>query len=209
MTEYLTIKENSVSNLEIKKSKFITNLIKINSEAEANEQLELIKKEHYKANHSCSAYILGERSDIRHSSDNGEPSGTAGAPMLNVLSENQLTNTLAVVTRYFGGIKLGTGGLIRAYTNSVVEALKENQIVRVISIQELHITLPYNLLDNLKYDLNYEISDITYSDQIQMTILVPIEEVEVVEQHLQDKFNNRLQFNSGKIKTAEIPIKKD
>ncbi|MDR2464877.1 MAG: YigZ family protein, partial [Streptococcaceae bacterium] len=102
--------------MERKKSKFITRIYRIQSEEEARKILEAVKKENWKANHNCSAFVLGERSEITRSSDDGEPSGTAGAPMLEVLVKRDLTNILAVTTRFFGGIKLGGGGLIRAYS---------------------------------------------------------------------------------------------
>ena len=122
---YRTIKENGIVEEEIKKSRFICHLKRISSESEGRDFINKIKKEHYKANHSCSAMIVGEDSFIKRSSDDGEPSGTAGIPMLSVLEKQELTNVVAVVTRYFGGIKLGTGGLIRAYGGCVANAIKE------------------------------------------------------------------------------------
>lgn len=116
---YRTIKENGQSEIEIKKSRFICSLKRIESEEEAKNFIQEIKKEHWKANHNCSAFVIGEKNEIQRSSDDGEPSGTAGVPMLEVLKKNQLINVAAVVTRYFGGTKLGTGGLIRAYTHAV------------------------------------------------------------------------------------------
>jgi len=122
---YLTIKEDGQSEIEIKKSRFICSLKRIKTEEEAKDFIQALKKEHWKANHNCSAFVLGEKNDIQRSSDDGEPSGTAGVPMLEVLKKNELINVVAVVTRYFGGTKLGAGGLIRAYSSAVSHALNE------------------------------------------------------------------------------------
>ena len=140
---YFTIYQNGEHQIEIKKSKFICHLFRIENEEQAKEYIAKIKKEHYKANHNCSAYMLGENFEIQRSSDDGEPSGTAGVPMLEVLKKNQLQNTLAIVTRYLGGIKLGAGGLIRAYSTSVSEALKEIGIVQGKLQQILDIIIDY------------------------------------------------------------------
>ena len=108
--EYVTFKENGTVQEEIKKSKFICHVKRVSSEEEARDFINAIKKEHYKATHNCSAFIIGEHSDIKRTSDDGEPSGTAGVPMLGVLENHRITNSCVVVTRYFGGIKLGAGG---------------------------------------------------------------------------------------------------
>ena len=111
---YKTIKNDGIFEEEIKKSRFICQLKRVDTEEEGRQFITQIKKEHYKATHSCSAMIIGEHAEIKRSSDDGEPSGTAGVPMLTVLEKQGLTNVVAVVTRYFGGIKLGAGGLIQA-----------------------------------------------------------------------------------------------
>ena len=124
--EYVTFKENGTVQEEIKKSKFICHVKRVSSEEEARDFINAIKKEHYKATHNCSAFIIGEQSDIKRTSDDGEPSGTAGVPMLGVLENHRITNSCVVVTRYFGGIKLGAGGLIRAYAGSVGTSSSRN-----------------------------------------------------------------------------------
>lgn len=139
MKEFKTIKENGVVEEEIKKSRFICHVKRVTTEEEARYFITSIKKEHYKANHNCSCFILGERAEVKRSSDDGEPSGTAGVPMLTVLENNELTNVVAVVTRYFGGVKLGAGGLIRAYTESVAKAVRE--IGQVIVKEQVGITV--------------------------------------------------------------------
>ena len=129
LQKYRTIKEDNQHEVEIKKSRFICFLKRIETEEEAKAFIQQIKKEHWKANHNCSAFVLGDHHEIQRSSDDGEPSGTAGVPMLEVLKKNDLINVCAVVTRYFGGTKLGAGGLIRAYSGSVAQAIVHTGIV--------------------------------------------------------------------------------
>ena len=125
-----TIKENVNAKKKKKKSRFIADLIYVSSEEEAQANLEQIRKKYYDARHHCFAYRILEKDTIlERASDDGEPSGTAGAPMLNLLSKNDLMNVLLVVTRYFGGILLGTGGLVRAYTGASQQAIKKASIV--------------------------------------------------------------------------------
>ena len=150
MEKYRTLKENSIFTGEIteKKSRFIAYLSHVSSPEEAVSFLNSIKKKHYDAKHNCSAYIIaGEDGapDILHSSDDGEPSGTAGKPIMSVLSGAGLKNVILVVTRYFGGTLLGTGGLVRAYTEASKEALKaaEKGIVRVTDSRDLSFTFDY------------------------------------------------------------------
>lgn len=192
---YFTIYQNGEHQIEIKKSKFICHLFRIESEEQAKEYIAKIKKEHYKANHNCSAYMLGENFEIQRSSDDGEPSGTAGVPMLEVLKKNQLQNTLAIVTRYFGGIKLGAGGLIRAYSTSVSEALKEIGIVQGKLQQLLDITIDYHQLGKLHNYLENEqisIQEIDYLEQITVKVAIDINQCESFQNALIDLFNNQL-----------------
>ncbi|MCJ0601976.1 YigZ family protein [Enterococcus cecorum] len=181
--------------MEIKKSKFICHLFRIENEEQAKEYIAKIKKEHYKANHNCSAYMLGENFEIQRSSDDGEPSGTAGVPMLEVLKKNQLQNTLAIVTRYFGGIKLGAGGLIRAYSTSVSEALKEIGIVQGKLQQILDIIIDYPQLGKLQNYLENEqiaIQEIDYLEKIQVKVAIDINQWKSFQNAIIDLFNNQL-----------------
>lgn len=192
---YFTIYQNGEHQIEIKKSKFICHLFRIENEEQAKEYIAKIKKEHYKANHNCSAYMLGENFEIQRSSDDGEPSGTAGVPMLEVLKKNQLQNTLAIVTRYFGGIKLGAGGLIRAYSTSVSEALKEIGIVQGKLQQILDIIIDYPQLGKLQNYLENEqiaIQEIDYLEQITVKVAIDINQCEPFQNALIDLFNNQL-----------------
>lgn len=170
-----TINNNSKYELIIKNSKFITLLYKINDISLIDNLLHNIKSEYPDATHYCYAYIID---NYKKSSDDGEPSGTAGIPILKVLENNDLTNTLAVVIRYFGGIKLGANGLIRAYTKSIANALKENTLKELTKGININITFPYNQIKEIDYllkdiQINNKIFDnlITYNLDIEESFL--------------------------------------
>ena len=130
MKEYYTIENDNISELIEKKSKFIASIYQVKSIKEAEEKLVQVKKRYHDARHNCYAYrVVEEENVIERSSDDGEPSGTAGAPMLNILKQSNLCNVLVVVTRYFGGILLGTGGLVRAYSQSTQDVIEKSHIV--------------------------------------------------------------------------------
>lgn len=154
-----SISKNISNEIIINKSKFITKLIKVENEEEIQNKLEMIKKQYKDATHYCYAYIIG---NIKRFNDDGEPGGTAGMPILNVLENKELNNILCVVIRYFGGIKLGAGGLVRAYTNSVTEALNLNEIIELTEGFKINIEFAYDkvkTIDNLLKDYN-----ITYKE---------------------------------------------
>lgn len=170
MEEFITIKENVQAQIIEKKSKFIANLFYIEDIKQAEEIMRDTKKKYFDARHNCIAYrIIDNGQVIEKSSDDGEPSGTAGAPMLNILQKNSLVNVLVIVTRYFGGVLLGTGGLVRAYSNSLLLALESSIKVKKCLGNELIVNLEYNELENFKYycknnDIN--IIDTQYSEFI-------------------------------------------
>lgn len=145
-----SIKNNVENTIEIKKSKFITKLYKIDNINEINSILEEINNEHKSSTHICFAYIVDGKEKC---SDDGEPSGTAGLPILNILKKKNLTNILAVVIRYFGGIKLGAGGLVRAYSNAVVDALKETSIIELIEGYLIEAEFSYDQMKLIDYIL--------------------------------------------------------
>ena len=125
MDKFLTIKQEATAEISEKKSKFIANIIPVETKEEAENAIKKIKKINYDARHHCSAYrIIEGNSIVEKSSDDGEPSGTAGAPMLNILQKNELCNVVIIVTRYFGGILLGTGGLLRAYSEATIKSIR-------------------------------------------------------------------------------------
>src|SRR5699024_2240930 len=146
LKQYYTVKQAGVHEIIIQKSRFIGYVKRVNSETEAQAFVQKIKKKHHNATHNCSAYIIGDHDQIQKANDDGEPSGTAGIPMLEVLKRLSLKNTAVVVTRYFGGIKLGSGGLIRAYSSTTSEAIKKTGIVKGELMQGISLTITYPLL---------------------------------------------------------------
>lgn len=141
---YRMVRTDGSHEIEIKKSRFICHLFRVPSEEMARARIESIRKEHWSANHNCTAWIIGEGQANQRSSDDGEPSGTAGIPMLEVLRRREVTDTLAIVTRYFGGVMLGAGGLIRAYGGSVSEALDTVGIVERKRLVIVHAVASYD-----------------------------------------------------------------
>ena len=158
------ITEKVTCEIEIKKSRFITCLIPVTDSSDVKEKIEQIKKEYPGATHYCYAYILLHD---KRCSDDGEPSKTAGQPILNVLEKHHLYYILAIVIRYFGGIKLGAGGLVRAYSNATIQGVNQAKIVPLILKQHVLITFPYDLEQTiLKQYPNFEITNKTYLEQI-------------------------------------------
>ena len=170
------IKEECTNTIVIEKSRFITYLEYCENEEQYKEYLKTIKKKHYDATHVCSAF-LGK--DTRRSSDDGEPSGTAGVPMLSCLDKHGMENTAAFVVRYFGGIKLGAGGLIRAYSSSVSEAIKQADLVEDRMFNQYTITLNYETANRIDYLLNKECEEVEteYSENVKYTFLTNDEKV--------------------------------
>ncbi|EFW07542.1 xaa-Pro dipeptidase [Streptococcus anginosus 1_2_62CV] len=207
--EFRTIKEDGQVQEEIKKSRFICHIKRVTTEEEARNFIQAVKKEHYKATHNCSAFILGEQSEIKRSSDDGEPSGTAGVPMLGVLENHQLTNVCAVVTRYFGGIKLGAGGLIRAYAGNVALAIKEIGIVHIKEQLGLRITLSYSQYQELPNFLkanHLQEQDTSFTEQVQTTIFVDKDDKESVIESLIELFNGKIDIVEQGLRKVEVPI---
>ena len=159
-----SIKENIENTIEIKKSKFITKLYKVNNINEVNEILKEIKEKYSDATHICYAYIL---ENTEKCSDDGEPSGTAGIPILNILKKKNLVNVLAIVIRYFGGIKLGAGGLVRAYSGSVNDTLKLTDIIKLTEGYLVELEFNYDQVKLVDYILNdKKIINKEYNDNI-------------------------------------------
>lgn len=173
-----TISENVTEQIIEKKSKFICDLIYVNSIEEVERNLEKINKKYYDAKHHSFAYRLQNKNEIlEKSSDDGEPSGTAGAPMLNILQKNELANILVVVTRYFGGILLGTGGLVRAYSNSTLKVIEQSQKIHKCEGLEMLVTLTYNEFNTFQYyckNNNIFISNVEYGEFIECNIELEI-----------------------------------
>ena len=207
--EYRTIKEDGQVQEEIKKSRFICHAKRVYSEEEARDFITAIKKEHYKATHNCSAFIVGERSEIKRTSDDGEPSGTAGVPMLGVLENHNLTNVCVVVTRYFGGIKLGAGGLIRAYAGSVALAVKEIGIVEIkeqagISIQMSYAQ--YQEYGNFLKENNLIELETNFTDQVDTMIFIDKEKKDGIKADLIEFFNGKVTLTDKGLREVEVPV---
>ena len=174
MEEFITIEENVQTEITEKKSKFIANLFYVENVEEAEELIKKTKKKYFDAKHNCIAYRVIEKGQIiEKSSDDGEPSGTAGQPILSILQKNNLANVLIIVTRYFGGILLGTGGLVRAYSSSLLNAIEETKKVTKCLGQELQVELDYNEFENFKYYCKknkINIIKVEYQEYIECTI---------------------------------------
>ncbi|MDQ0361289.1 YigZ family protein [Breznakia pachnodae] len=163
------VKEESNHTIIIDKSKFICYVNRVFSEEEAKEYLLQIKKLHPNATHHCYAFLIGEHDEIQRSNDNGEPSGTAGVPILECLRKNDMNDTIAIVVRYFGGIKLGAGGLIRAYSKSTSEALKHAVITQKCDTFRFQITFDYSFIGKLDYYIsqnNIIVLDKQYEEKV-------------------------------------------
>lgn len=191
MKEFITIAESVQSEITEKKSKFIANLFYVENSEEAEKIIKEIKRKYFDARHNCIAYrVIENENVIEKSSDDGEPSGTAGAPMLNILQKNNLANVLIIVTRYFGGILLGTGGLVRAYSTSLLQAIDKCSIIKKCFGEELEIELEYSELESFKYYCrNNKISIVDF--QYKESIICKIELEEEVKQKLIEDFKSK------------------
>mgnify|MGYP004617055239 FL=1 len=200
MIKFKTILEKELSaEIVEKKSRFIATLFYVNSVEEAEEKIKIIKKRYYDAKHNCFAYIVNDdKVFIKKSSDDGEPSGTAGAPMVEILEKQGLANLLIVVTRYFGGILLGTGGLVRAYSDSLKKALEKATIVELEQGFELDVELDYSNFEKFKYYCsknNINIINCTYLDNV----ICKIELNEIEKEKLENDFYNQNILKINKI----------
>ena len=207
--EYRTIRQDGQAQEEIKKSRFICHAKRVYSEEEARDFIAAIKKDHYKATHNCSAFIVGEKSEIKRTSDDGEPSGTAGVPMLGVMENHQVTNVCFVVTRYFGGIKLGAGGLIRAYAGSVALAIKEIGLIEIKEQAGLRLKMSYSQYQNFDNFLKAENLiefNTEFTDLVATTIYIDKQEKEPLEQKLVEFFNGKIQIDDQGLREVEIPL---
>ena len=172
---YKTVKKDAFAETEIKKSRFLAHIAEVRSEEEAEALIKETRKKYYDASHSCSAYILNSDKGIRHSSDDGEPSGTAGKPILDVISGAGLSNVIVIVTRYFGGTELGTGGLVRAYSGATAEVLKNSEIVEVTDARLTEFVIDYGLLPKLQHicmELGIIIYETEYFEKVKISVLI-------------------------------------
>ncbi|WP_318617928.1 YigZ family protein [Sporosarcina sp. YIM B06819] len=179
--DYYTVKIYGENELIIQKSKFLTYVKRAETEQEAIDFIQEIKKMHPTANHNCSAYMIGEHDNIQKANDDGEPSGTAGFPMLEVLKKQGLKDTVVVVTRYFGGIKLGGGGLIRAYGRATTEGIASTGTVLRKLHQLMKVTVDYTWLGKVENEVRqslYPLKEISYAEGVDLFMYVPVADVD-------------------------------
>lgn len=187
--DYKTIQKNAKGEFEVQRSRFISYLARVKNEEEALSFIAAIRKKHWDARHNCAAYIIGPLGNAQKADDDGEPSGTAGKPMLEVLKKHDLKDIAAVVTRYFGGIKLGAAGLIRAYGKAVTTALAQATIVKRTRFAQRLVEFDYALLGTVENNLrqmHYLIHDKQFSDKVCLTVLTKKSSEELLDQRLND-----------------------
>ncbi|PLR78258.1 YigZ family protein [Bacillus sp. V3-13] len=206
---YYTVKGHGEHEIIIQKSRFIAHVSRAESEEEAQEFIQKIKKQHWNATHNCSAYLIGENDQIQKANDDGEPSGTAGVPILEVLKKKQLKDTVVVITRYFGGIKLGAGGLIRAYGKATSEGIEATGIVERKLMRVMHTTIDYTLLGKIENELRssvYSIKEIHYTDKVEVEVYVEEEQKQAFSEWMIELVNGQAEITEGEIKYLEEAI---
>ncbi|MFB4210384.1 YigZ family protein [Shouchella sp. JSM 1781072] len=201
LENYKTVKERGNHEIVIQKSRFIAHFKRTKTEQEALDFIQEIKKEHWNATHNCSAYLIGEQDLIQKANDDGEPSGTAGVPMLEVLKKRKLKDTAVVVTRYFGGIKLGAGGLIRAYGSSVSEGLNHVGVVNRTLCYIMETTIDYTWLGKIENEIRqslYQLKEITYADLVTIHVYVEANNVDAYLEWMTELTNGQSETKQGK-----------
>ena len=198
---YKTVLHTATDEIVEKRSRFIADVKPVETEEEAIAFLEEIKKKYWDARHHVYAYVL-EENNIQRYSDDGEPAGTAGVPVLDMIKKEGLTNLIVVVTRYFGGILLGTGGLVHAYSKSAKVGVEAAQPVTMTLCCEMTFECDYSLLGKVQSEAlgkGYTVSDTEYAENVKISVLVPVSEVSAFEAHMIDRTNGRIGIKQGKI----------
>jgi uncharacterized YigZ family protein len=209
LQKYYTVKGYGENEIVIEKSRFICYVNRATTEEEAVQFIQDIKKKHWDATHNCSAYIIGEHDQIQKANDDGEPSGTAGVPMLEVLKKKGLKDTVVVVTRYFGGIKLGAGGLVRAYGKSVSEGLKAAGIVERRLTRVMHVNIDYTWLGKVENELRssiYPIKTIHYLDNVEIEVFVEETDKQRFIDWMTELTNGRAEISEGETTYLEKKV---
>ena len=209
LKEYFTVNKSGKNELLIQKSRFIGYVKRVETEFDAQDFISKIKRKHHDATHNCSAYIIGDHDQIQKANDDGEPSGTAGVPMLEVLKKQGLKNTAVVVTRYFGGVKLGAGGLIRAYGSTTSEAIKATGIVKRQLMQGYSVTIEYPLLgalENALHQSEYFLDEIIYLDKVELFIYVNIDDCNAFKEWLTNHTRNQVLIKETTQKYVEASV---
>lgn len=209
LNHYLTIQSDGKHEIIIEKSRFICHLMRVTTESEAQTFIQTIKKEHRDATHNCSAYIIGENDQFQKAHDDGEPSGTAGVPMLEVLKKKKLKNIAVVVTRYFGGTKLGAGGLVRAYGSAVSETIQTIGIVECTLATIIKCSFAYSLVGKIENALeqkNYQISDKEFTDKVVFHVFVDNDDIPHFRKWITEMANGQLELTESTQKYREKDV---
>ncbi|MBQ8802283.1 MAG: YigZ family protein [Tyzzerella sp.] len=194
LSQYKTVYSGGEAEIIEKKSRFIATVHPVKTEEEAIAFIEAMKKKYWNATHNCSAYVIGDHFQIQRCSDDGEPSGTAGKPMLDVLLGEAIHDVVVVVTRYFGGTLLGTGGLVRAYSSSAKEGLLASKVITKMHGQKLVIQTDYTGLGKIQYILGQRgltILDSVYTDKVELQVLLPEDEIKPVMSEITEGTNGQ------------------
>ncbi|PFG04440.1 YigZ family protein [Bacillus sp. es.034] len=210
--QYNTVKGYGENEINIERSRFITYVNRVETEEEAQEFIVSIKKKHHDANHNCSAYMIGEQNMIQKANDDGEPSGTAGVPMLEVLKKRDLKDTVVVVTRYFGGIKLGAGGLIRAYGRATSEGLNATGIVERRLMRIMKSTIDYTWLGKVENEVRsspYQLKDIHYLESVEVDVYVEEANTSGFTEWMTELTNGQALITEGDVEYLESPLGTD
>jgi uncharacterized YigZ family protein len=209
LTQYQTVKGFGEHEIIIQKSRFICFVNRATTEDEAQSFIQEIRKKYWSATHHCTAYLIGEQDQIQKANDDGEPSGTAGVPILEVLKKKHLKDTVVVITRYFGGIKLGAGGLIRAYGKSTSEGIEAAGIVDRKLVRVMHTTIDYPLLGKVENGVRlskYLLKDIHYVENVMIETFVVEREKEVFHEWMIELTNGKCELFEGEVTYLETDI---
>lgn len=210
MHNYKTVQKESTYSEVIEKSKFIGYCMPVESEGEATAFVEKIKKQHREATHNVPAYLVGPLMEIQRYSDDGEPQGTAGVPILSMIRNEGITNVAVVVTRYFGGVKLGTGGLVRAYTHMAKKAIEASGIVEMKWFQEFKFVIAYTLHGKLDQAIDTHLyilkGGVEFTDCVTVTVYVTPEDEEKLRENLIEWTNGQVEIYKGEVVQKQYPI---
>ena len=201
MKDFIVVKEGAEGIYEEKKSRFIAKVYKTDNESEAGSYIEEARKKYWDARHNCYAYIIGDKGQIQRFSDDGEPQGTAGKPILDIIAATELVNCLIIVTRYFGGVLLGTGGLIRAYQASAKAGLDSSDVSAVCTGIKANITADYNSYGKLQYICNEQGVDVLntgFGADVDMELVVKAETAGAFEKKITDAFSGNITLENKK-----------
>ncbi|MCM3663604.1 YigZ family protein [Mesobacillus subterraneus] len=202
LASYYTVKGYGEHEIEIQKSRFIAYIERAETEEQAQDFIQKIKKKNWNATHNCSAYMIGENDQIQKANDDGEPSGTAGVPILEVLKKKHLKDTVVVITRYFGGIKLGAGGLIRAYGKATSEGIAATGVVERKLMRIMHTNIDYTWLGKVENELRssiYKLKEIHYLDNVEVETFVEESQTDAFIDWMTEMTNGQAKVKSGEV----------